>query len=91
MGDRALLNWHASMNIFFQILINILAMLLNVTINQNQILFLSLEEFLLSSFRPKIVLKGLFHPLDCVTNPTDKWLHFLTTKFFLQRERGTGF
>jgi hypothetical protein len=31
------------------------------------------------------------HPLDGVTNPKYKLLHFLTTKYFLQREEGTSF
>jgi hypothetical protein len=31
---------------------------------------------------------GLDHPLDGITNPKNKLLHFLTTKFFLQREEG---
>jgi hypothetical protein len=34
---------------------------------------------------------GLDHPLDGVTNPKYKLLHFLTNNFFLQREEGTSF
>jgi len=34
---------------------------------------------------------GLNHPLDGITNPKYELLHFLTTKFFLQREEGTSF
>jgi hypothetical protein len=35
---------------------------------------------------------GLHHPLDDVTNPEYKLLHFIQlTKFFLQREEGTSF
>ncbi len=34
---------------------------------------------------------GLDHPLDGITNPKYKLLHFLTTNFFLQREEGTSF
>jgi hypothetical protein len=33
---------------------------------------------------------GLYHPLDDITNPKYKLLHFLTTNF-LQREEGTSF
>jgi hypothetical protein len=36
-------------------------------------------------------LMGLNHPLDGVTNPKYKLLHFLTTNLFLQREEGTSF
>jgi hypothetical protein len=36
------------------------------------------------------VLMGLYHPLDGITNPMYKLLHFLTT-IFLQREEGTSF
>jgi hypothetical protein len=33
---------------------------------------------------------GLHHPLDGITNPKFKLLHFLTTNI-LQREEGTSF
>jgi hypothetical protein len=37
-------------------------------------------------------LIGLHHPLDGVTNPEYKLLHFIQlTNFFLQREEGTSF
>ena len=36
-------------------------------------------------------LIGLYHPLDVVTNPKYKLFHFLTSTFFLQREKGTSY
>jgi hypothetical protein len=39
----------------------------------------------------KGIAMGLDHPLDGVTNPKYKLLHFLTTKIFLQREEDTNF
>jgi hypothetical protein len=33
----------------------------------------------------------LYHPLDGITNPKHKLLHFFTTKTILQREKGTSF
>ncbi len=35
--------------------------------------------------------KGLYQPLDGVTNPKFKLMHFLTTLIFLQREEHTSF
>jgi hypothetical protein len=34
---------------------------------------------------------GLHHPLDGVTNPEYKLLHFIQLNIFLQREEGTSF
>jgi len=34
---------------------------------------------------------GLDHPLDGITNSKCMLLHFLTNKYFLQREEGTSF
>ncbi len=37
------------------------------------------------------VLIGLHHPLDGVTNPKYKLLHFIQLTFSLQKEEGTSF
>jgi hypothetical protein len=48
----------------------------------------TLSTFILQSSKT-LRTKGLYHPLDGITNPKFKLLHFLTT-IFLQREEGTS-
>jgi hypothetical protein len=39
----------------------------------------------------KAMAIGIHHSLDGVTNRKSKLLHFLKTKYFMQREEGTSF
>jgi hypothetical protein len=40
---------------------------------------------------PEIIRIRFYHPLDGVTDPKYKLLHFLKTEFFLQREKALAF
>jgi hypothetical protein len=55
---------------------------------------LSLKTFIITTFSIKtdrIQVTGLYHPLDGVTNPKYKLLHFLTTTFFYKEKKAIAF